>query len=133
MKFLLCGLCRGELEIIGSAEMGVVKLTRCLQCSAQFNYPNKKPKEVTTYVKRYPKTLHIDPAIDDLLKWRNSATDRYGDDLECLLIAEFSSAPEVSHHNRQDVPVEHQAGLKAFRSLSYDNQYKVVKHFVNKQ
>lgn len=56
MKFLKCGLCKGELEIIGSAEMGVVKLTRCLQCNAQFHYPEKQEKVITTYIKRQTKS-----------------------------------------------------------------------------
>jgi hypothetical protein len=71
----------------------------------------------------------VNPAIEALFRWRDGATDRYGDDLVNLLLAEFSSDPSVSHHNRRDVPKEHQVGLMAFRALPYEEQAQLVEAF----
>jgi hypothetical protein len=75
----------------------------------------------------------IDPSISVLLSWRDSTTDRYGDDLESLLMAEFGSDPYTLHHNRKDIPGEYKKGLEEFKKLSYDDQYKIVEAFVGKQ
>lgn len=70
-------------------------------------------------------------AINALFRWRDSATDRYGNELISLLMAEFSTDPEVSHHNRREVPQEHQAGLQAFRALPLADQEKLVEAYVD--
>ncbi len=78
--------------------------------------------------------LKIDPSVLQLLMWRDRATDRYGDDLVSLLMNEFGSDP-YSHSGRtiRNVPPEHETGLKIFRNLSYDDQYKTVENFVGKE
>lgn len=76
-----------------------------------------------------PLPVFVDPAITALFGWRNSRTDYCGEDLESLLMAEFSSDPYLSHHNRKSVPAEHEAGLVAFRALSLEEQYQIVKNF----
>lgn len=68
-------------------------------------------------------------AIEALFRWRDSATDRYGDDLVCLLLAEFGSDASYSHHNRKDVPEEHQEALLVFRGLPHEEQSRLVEAF----
>lgn len=54
MNLMLCALCEGELVIIGSAEEGYVKVTKCLDCDAQLLRTKSKKEKISlvTYVAR---------------------------------------------------------------------------------
>lgn len=49
---MVCALCRGELIVIGTAENGYVKITRCLDCDAQLLPPRSKKEPDTVYRSR---------------------------------------------------------------------------------
>lgn len=63
-----------------------------------------------------------DDGIDALIRWRDAATDRWGEDLLFLLLHEFS--PDNLH---SDVPPEHQNALRAFRALSEHQKVARIK------
>jgi hypothetical protein len=63
--------------------------------------------------------------VADLIKWQDSATDMYGEELEVYVVHVLSKC------DAEKVPPALREALRVFQSLSDDDMYLTVKHVLN--
>jgi hypothetical protein len=66
--------------------------------------------------------LRLDPEIAKLIRWRSDLTDRYGDDLLCLISGELGSGTEIDPR----LPPELKPVLERFRAMPYAEREKQI-------